>query len=161
LVALGCLYTLVSVVVTLQRQRSGVAKDRISLQLTGEEIRGCYDELRDVSLALVKHLENAYHLLGGYDSEEARRWSDEGEIWRRRWQLIGRRCRFEEPRPNPPHRDFETMAAAYQELGSIQNTYSRDLLRFGNELAPRLDRINKRVDQIGEHLGEPSRRQEQ
>jgi hypothetical protein len=50
------------------------------------------------------------------------------------------------------------MAAAYQELGSIQTTYSRELLRFGNELAPRLDRINKRVDQIGEDLGEPSRR---
>jgi hypothetical protein len=161
LVALGCIYTLVSVVVTLQRQRSGVTRDRISLQLTGEEIRGCYDELRDISLALVKHLENAYHLLGGYDSEEARRWSDEGEIWRRRWQLFGQRCRFEEPRPNPTHKDFDTMAAAYHELGSIQNTYSRDLLRFGNELAPRLDRINKRVDQIGEHLGEPSRRQEQ
>ena len=44
------------------------------------------------------------------------------------------------------------MAAAYEELGSIQTTYSRELLRFGSELAPRLDRINKRVDEIGEHL---------
>ena len=158
LVALGCVYALVSVVVALQRQRGGVVEDRISTQLTMDEIRGCFDELHDVSLALGKHLENAYHLLGGYDSEEARRWSDEGEIWRKRWRLFGQRCRFEEPRPNPPHKDLEAMAAAYQELGSIQTTYSRELLRFGNELAPRLDRINKRVDQIGEHLGEPSRR---
>ena len=158
LVALGCIYTLASVVVTLERQRNGVVEDRISAQMTGEEIRGCFDELRDVSLALVKHLENAYHLLGGYDSEEARRWSDEGEIWRKRWLLFGQRCRLEEPPPNPPHKDFEAMVAAYQELGSIQTTYSRELLRFGNELAPRLDRMSKRVDQIGEHLGEPSRR---
>lgn len=157
LVALGCIYALVSVVVALQRQRHGVLEERISTELTASEIRGCFDELRDVSVALEKHLENAYHLLGGYDSEEARRWSDEGEMWRRRWHVFGQRCRLEEPRPTP-HKDFEAMAAAFQELGSIQTTYSRELLRFGSELAPRLDRINKRVDQIGEHLGEPSRR---
>lgn len=157
LVALGCIYALVSVVVALQRQRHGVVEERISTQLTSSEIRGCFDELRDVSVALEKHLENAYHLLGGYDSEEGRRWTDEGEMWRRRWHAFGQRCRLEEPRPTP-HKDFEAMAAAYQELGSIQTTYSRELLRFGSELAPRLDRINKRVDQIGEHLGEPSRR---
>jgi hypothetical protein len=158
LVALGCIYALISVVVALQRQRNGVVGDRISTQLTASEIRGCFDELHDVSVALEKHLENAYHLLGGYASEEARRWSDEGEMWRRRWRVFGQRCRLEEPRPSPPQKDLEAMAAAYQELGSIQTTYSRELLRFGSELAPRLDRINKRVDQIGEHLGEPSRR---
>jgi hypothetical protein len=155
LVALGCIYALVSVVVAIQRQRNGVVEDRISPQLTDGEIRGCFDELRDVSVALEKHLENAYHLLGGYNSEEARRWSDEGEIWRKRWRVFGQRCRLDELRPNPPHKDIEAMAAACQELGSIQTTYSRELLRFGSELAPRLDRINKRVDQIGEHLGEP------
>lgn len=155
LIALACVYALISVVVALQRQRSGVFAERISPELTAREIGGCFDELRDVSLALGKHLENAYHLLGGYDSEEARRWADEGEIWRKRWRGFGRRCRLEEPRPSPPQKDLEAMAAAYQELGSIQTTYTRELLRFGNELAPRLDRINKRVDQIGEHLGEP------
>jgi hypothetical protein len=161
LVSLGCLYALVSVVVELQRQRRGVVEDRISMQATGRELRGCFDELRDVSLALEKHLENAYHLLGGYDSEEARRWADEGEIWRKRWRVLGQRCRLVEPRPSPSHKDLEAMAAAYQELGAIQITYTRELLRFGNELAPRLDRINRRVEQIGDHLGEPSRRQEQ
>ena len=154
LCALGCIYALISVVVALQRQRTAVVEARISAEVTGREIRGCFDEMRDVSVALEKHLENAYHLLGGYDSEEARRWSDEGEIWRNRWRVFGQRCRLDEPRPSPPQKDFEAMAAAYQELGSIQITYSRELLRFGSELAPRLDRINKRVDQIGEHLGE-------
>jgi len=156
LVAGGSSYLLASVAVALQRQRNVVLEDRISTLFTANEVTSCFDELRDVSVALAKHLENAYHLLGGYDSEEARRWSDEGEIWRRRWRVFGERCRLVESRPGPPHKDFDAMAAAYEELGSIQTTYSRELLRFGSELAPRLDRINKRVDQIGEHLAESS-----
>jgi hypothetical protein len=152
LVALGSLYLLLSVIVALQRQRNVVLQNRISVQLTVKEIGGCFEELHDVSVALEKHLENAYHLLAGYDSEEARRWSSEGEVWRNRWRVFGERCRLFERRSSPPNKDMEAMAAAYQELGSIQTTYSRELLRFGSELAPRLDRINKRVDQIGESL---------
>jgi hypothetical protein len=151
-VALGSLYLLLSVTVALQRQRNVVLQDRISTQLTANEIAGCFEELHDVSVALEKHLENAYHLLGGYHSEEARRWSEEGEIWRNRWRVLGGRCRLVERRSMPLNKDMEAMAAAYEELGSIQTTYSRELLRFGSELAPRLDRINKRVDEIGEHL---------
>jgi hypothetical protein len=156
LVGLGTLYLLASVVVALVRQRNIVLGDRISPQLTPAEIAGCYDELHDVSVALEKHLENAYHLLGGYDSEEARRWTVEGEVWRRRWRVLGERCRFFERQPGPRNKDLEAMAAAHEELGSMQTTYSRELLRFGNDLAPRLDRINKRVERIGEHLAESS-----
>jgi hypothetical protein len=152
LVAVGTLYLILSVVVALQRQRNVVLGDRISVQLTAAEIGGCFDELHDVSVALEKHLENAYHLLAGYNSEEARRWSGEGEMWRRRWRVLGERCRLVERQPGPRNKDIEAMAAAHEELGSIQTTYSRELLRFGNELAPRLDRINKRVEQIGENL---------
>jgi hypothetical protein len=155
LVALGSLYLLLSVVVALQRQRNVVLENRISVQLTVNEIGGCFEELRDVSVALEKHLENAYHLLGGYNSEEARRWSGEGEVWRNRWRVFGQRCRLVEQRPAPTNKDMEAVAAAYEELGSIQTTYSRELLRFGSELAPRLDRINKRVDEIGERLATP------
>ncbi len=153
--ALGCLYLLLSVTVSLQRRRNIVLQDRISAQLTAKEISGCFEELRDVSVGLEKHLENAYHLLGGYDSEEARRWSGEGEVWRNRWRVFGERCRLVEARAVPPNKDMEAMAEAYEELGSIQTTYSRALLRFGSELAPRLDRINKRVDEIGERLATP------
>jgi hypothetical protein len=155
LVALCSLYLLLSVAVALQRQRNVVLENRISAQLTAKEIGGCFEELRDVSVALEKHLENAYHLLGGYDSEEARRWSGEGEIWRNRWRVFGARCRLAEQRPASTNKDMEAMATAYEELGSIQTTYSRELLRFGSELAPRLDRINKRVDEIGDHLATP------
>jgi hypothetical protein len=153
-VVVGSLYLVASVVVALQHQRKGVVEGRISSRLTSDEIHGCFDELRDVSVALQKHLENAYHLLAGYDSEEARRWSGEGEVWRQRWRVFGERCRLAERAPGPPHKDLEAMAAAHEELGSIQTTYSRELLRFGSELAPRLDRINKRVDRIGEDLSQ-------
>lgn len=155
LVGLGTLYLMVSVIVNLVRQRNVVLEDRISPALTSTEIRGCFHDLHDVSLALEKHLENAYHLLGGYDSEEARRWSDEGQVWRNRWRVLGERCRLLDHRPSPPNKDIEVMAAAHEEMGSIQITYSRELLRFGSELAPRLDRLNRRVEQIGEHLAEP------
>jgi hypothetical protein len=148
---LGSLYLLLSVVVSLQRQRHVVLEDRISPKLSPSEIAGCFEDLRDVSMALEKHLENAYHLLGGYDSEEARRWSAEGEVWRNRWRVFGERCRLDE-QATRANKDFEAMAAAHLELGSIQTTYSRELLRFGSELAPRLDRINKRVEQIGHSL---------
>lgn len=154
LVGLGTLYLLLSVVVALDRQRNVVLADRISSRLTPAEIGGCFEELHDVTMALEKYLENAYHLLGGYDSELAQRWTGEGEIWRRRWRVLGERCRFAERQPGPRNKDLEAMAAAHEELGNIQTTYSRALLRFGNELAPRLDRINKRVEQIGEHLAE-------
>lgn len=156
LVALGTLYLILSVVVALVQRRNVVLESRISAQLTTNEISGCFDELHDVSVALEKHLENAYHLLGGYDSEEARRWTDEGGVWRRRWHVLGERCRFFQRDPSPRNKNLEAMAAAHEELGSIQTTYSRELLRFGSELAPRLDRINKRVEQIGDNLAEPS-----
>lgn len=152
LVALGTLYFILSVLVALNRQRNVTLGDRISAQLTGQEVAGCFDELHDVSVALEKHLENAYQLLAGYDSGEAQRWAAEGEVWRKRWRVLGDRCRLREP-ARGTNKDIEAMAAAHEEMGSIQATYSRELLHFGSELAPRLDRINKRVEQIGEHLG--------
>jgi hypothetical protein len=155
-VGIGTLYLILSVVVALVRQRNAVLEDRISATVTPGEIGGCFDELHDVTVALEKHLENAYHLLAGYDSDEAQRWSSEGEMWRKRWHVLGERCRFAESRSGVRNKDMDAMAAAHEELAAIQKTYSRELLRFGNELAPRLDRINKRVEQIGEHLGKSS-----
>ena len=156
LVALGTLYLMVSVLVALERQRNVVLEERISAQLDGGEVVGCFDELHDVSVALEKHLENAYHLLGGYDSEEARRWSEEGEVWRSAGRCLASAAASSSCQPGLRNKDIEAMAAAHEELGSIQTTYSRELLRFGSELAPRLDRINKRVEQIGEHLARSS-----
>jgi hypothetical protein len=151
-IATGCLYLLASILVALYQQRNAVVGDRVSVQLTQAEIAGCYDELHDVSAALEKHLENAYHLLGVHDAEEAQRWLDEGEMWRKRWHVLGARCRLADRLPGAPNKDMAAMAAAHQELGNIQTTYSHELLRFGNELAPRLERIYRDVRQIGEHL---------
>ncbi len=156
LIGAGTLYVAVSIVVALQRQRNVVLESRISPGVTVTEVVGCFDELHDVSAALEKHLENAYHLLRGYQSEEAQRWAEEGEVWRKRWRVLGERCRFAERPPGVANKDLDAMAAAHEELGSIQTTYSRELRRFGSELAPRLDRINKRVLKIGEHLSKTS-----
>lgn len=151
-VALGSLYILASVLVALYQQRNAVLGNRISAQLTTEEIAGCYEEFHDVSVALEKHLENAYQLLGGYDSDKVQGSIAEGTVWRKRWSVLGERCRFVERTLFAHNRNLEAMAVAHEELGSIQQTYSKELERFGSKLAPRLDGINKRVTKIGEDL---------
>jgi hypothetical protein len=151
-IASGCLYLLASILVALYQQRNAEMGDRISVQLTPGEVAGCYDELHEVSVALERHLENAYHLLGIHDEEEAKRWLDEGEMWRKRWRVLGDRCRLLDRMSGVPNKDMVAMAVAHRELGSIQTTYSHELLRFGNEIAPRLERIHRDVRQIGEHL---------
>ncbi len=152
--AVGTLYMLLSVVVALYQQRNVVLENRISPQLTPREVLGCFEELHDVSVALEKHLENAYHLLGGYDSEEARRWTDEGEVWRKRWRVLGERCRLVDRLPGPRNKDIEAMAAAHEELGNIRTTYTEALKRFAKDLVPRLGRLDKRLAKMGEALAE-------
>jgi hypothetical protein len=154
-VALGSLYLLLSVTVSLQHQRNVVLEGSYQRAAHGQGNRRLF---RGIARRLGGAWRNTSKMpttSGGYDSEEARRWSGEGEVWRNRWRVFGERCRLVERRPAPTHKDMEAMAAAYEELGSIQTTYSQELLRFGSELAPRLDRINKRVDEIGEHLATP------
>lgn len=152
IVTAGSIYLLISVGVSIQRQRNAEVGARISERYTDLELRSCHEALHDVSLALEKHLESAYHLLRGYQSEEALRWAEEGGVWRRRWQALGERCRLAHGGSRVPHKEMEAMTIAYQELGNIQTTYSQELLRFGKDLAPRLDRLKKRLDQLGEKL---------
>jgi hypothetical protein len=145
---------LATVGVSLYRRRYAVSTgDTISMQHTVQETRGCYEELDDVSRALRKHLENFHHLLGGYDPDEAQRWANEGHLWRRQWQGLGRRCRFgKKGVQSRLYKEFEEMTAAYQELGHTQLSYTQALHRFGRDQAPRLDRIRKRLDRIGQRL---------
>lgn len=152
-VTLGSIYLLTSVGVTIYRRRHPVPSGAtVSPQLTEQEIRGCFEELDDVRQSLQKHLENFHHLLGGYDPDEAQRWSDEGAVWRGEWKVLGKRCRFDEIRALKLRKELEEMAATYDEMGQTQQIYTNELIRFGRDQVPRLDRIRKRMQRIGESL---------
>jgi hypothetical protein len=156
-VSIGSAYLLVSVGVSIYRRRHAVpAGDPLGAVLTVSALRGCYDELEDVTEGLQKHLENFHHLLGDYDPEEAKRWADEGTVWRRQWDVLGRRCRFDQIRGTTYRKEFEEMAAVYDELGQTQQIYTSELKRFGSNQAPRLRRIRDRMQRIGARLNQPS-----
>jgi hypothetical protein len=156
-VSVGSLYLLVSVGVAIYRRRHAVpASAMVSAPITDQEMRSCYEELDDVMQALQKHLENFHHLLAGYDPAEAQRWAEEGMFWHRQWKVLGQRCRFEEIRATRLRKELEEMATAYQELEETQKIYTNALTQFGNKQAPRLDRIKKRMQTIGERLARSS-----
>lgn len=154
-IVLGSTYVLASVGVTIYKRRhpGGVGPSRpVSEEVTPAELRGCWDELADVEETLGKHLEGFHHLLGGYDPGEAQRWADEGAVWRRQWAQLGTRCRFPELHTRKLRKEMEELAAAHEELGEIEAQYTRELLRFGREQSPRLDRVRARIDALGRRL---------
>lgn len=152
-VSVGSAYLLVSVGVSIYRRRNAIpAGEKVSAQMTDAEVGGCYDELRDVTEALRKHLENFHHLLAGYDPAEAQRWADEGAVWRGQWKVLGERCRFAEVRRGRLRKEIEEMAAVHDELGATQKTFTEALKRFGNDQAPRLDRIRRQMERIGARI---------
>jgi hypothetical protein len=152
-VTIGSIYMLISVGVSIYRRRHAVPTGAVvSEMVTRSEIAGCYEELDDVMQGLGKYLENFHHLLGHYDPAEAQRWADEGSVWRGQWKVLGARCRFHEIRGVKLRKELEEMAAAYDEMGRIQQVYTNELLRFGRDQAPRLDRIRERIQKIGEKV---------
>jgi hypothetical protein len=155
-IAFGSVYLLVSVAVGLYRHRHAIsAGDQISVTASNTEMVSCYDELRDIAVALRKYLERSHHLLASDDADEMQRWADEGEVWRAQWQSLGQRCRLTDRlRAGPQRREMEAMAAAHEELGNIRNTYTEALKRFAKDLAPRLGRLDKRLAKVGEVLAE-------
>ncbi len=152
-ISLGSSYLLVSVGVDIYRRRHAVVgADRVSPEITFEELRGCWEDQSSAVDALEKHLENFHHLLGGYDTLQAQRWAEEGAVWRNGWAVTAKRCRFQEGRPAKLRKEFEEMAAAADELRGTEATYTQELLRFGRDQVPRLDRIKKRIAKIGESI---------
>ncbi len=156
IISFGSVLGLLSVGVSIYRRRNAIPRGpAVSLEMTVAEQRDCFDDLEDVTLGLKKHLENTHHLLGGYDPDLVQRWSDEGAVWRKQWVLLGNRCRFPEIRKTPMRKELEAMAVAYDELGETDTIYGREILRFGKEQAPRLDRIRERINKIGARLNDP------
>jgi glutathionyl-hydroquinone reductase len=156
-VSLGSFYLLLSVGVSIYRQRHIVLDGAIvSAEITDAELRSCFDELDDVRQGLEKHLEDFHHLLAHYDPNEAQRWADEGTVWQGQWRVLGRRCRFDEIRATHFRKELEEMAAAYNELGQTREIYTKALKRFGTDQAPRLDRIRLRMHEIDERIAKKS-----
>jgi hypothetical protein len=151
----GVSYLILSVAVTIYRQRHSISAATPIAMLSREELSGCLQELSDVTVALEKHLEKAHYLLGGYEQEEAQRWAGEGDIWRNQWRVLGERCRFGRPVPTPPPREYDELDAAYKDLGDTATVYTKELLRFVKDQAPRLDRLRSRLTKIGERLAAP------
>ena len=153
MICLGSSYLLISVGVTIYRRRHAVLTgSRVSVQMTRGELRGCWQELSDVTEALEKHLENSHYLLSGYDHDEAQRWADEGAYWRNQWKALGARCRLAGPDIAGGPKELDEMVGAYRELYETEAVYTKELLRFGREQAPRLDRVRTRINRIGQRL---------
>jgi hypothetical protein len=55
--------------------------------------------------------------------------------------------------PTPP--EFDELGAAYREMADTAALYTKELLRFGREQAPRLDRLRSRINRIEERLAKP------
>jgi hypothetical protein len=152
-IVLGSVYLLTSVGVDIYRRRHAVAPGaKVSPQVTDDEIRSCYDELHNVQRDLVKDLEHFPQLIAEVDSARAQDWAQEGTDWRSKWKALGERCRFNELPVTHLRKELEEMAAAHEDLGQTQEIYIKAFKRFGTELAPRLDRIDKRMTKISERL---------
>ena len=153
LIALGSLYLLLSVSVSLYRRRHALTTgDAISALVSNAEMASCFRELRDVSVALRKYLERSHHLLANDDADELQRWADEGAVWRTQWIGLGRRCRLVAG-THQVRREMEALAATHEELGNIQTTYTEALKRFAKDLVPRLGRLDKRLAKLGDAIG--------
>jgi hypothetical protein len=152
-IVVGSVYLLTSVGVSIYRRRHVVARpDKVSAQITDDEIRGCFEELDDVRQVLAKHLENFHHLLASYDRAEVQRWDDEGSSWRQSWRALGQRCRFNELPPTPLRKELEQMTGVYVALGDTYDLHTRAVKRFATELWPRMNDIRDRMKKIGERL---------
>lgn len=153
-VSLGSLYLLAGVAVSIYRRRHvNPQGERVGTVATAADLQGCFDELGDVTRSLEKHLESFHTLLDHYDRATAQTWADEGARWRNEWRAVGMRCRFADLRGGNLAKEQENMAAVHAELVETETDYTRELRRFGSGLAPRLDRVRERLEEIGERLG--------
>ncbi len=152
-VSLGSVYMLVSVGVTIYRRQHAVPTGTpLGVETSAAEIQSCYEELNDVADGLEKHLENFHHLVAHYDAEEAQRWSEDQAFWLGQWRAAGGRCQFQERRAGRLAKEWDHLAVVHEELRETEASYTKELLRFGHDQAPRLDRIRRSLDEIGARL---------
>lgn len=154
-VSLGCAYLLTSVAVTIYRRRNAVPSGApVGESATAADLLGCQEELTDVAHGLERHLEN-FHLVAHYEADEAQRWESDRRFWLGQWKAADERCHFAATRPGKFTKEWEQLAVIHAELRETEASYSKELLRFGKDQAPRLDRIRERLDRVGAKLGNP------
>jgi len=150
-VILGSTYLLISVAVTIYRQRHAVLLGSpIGASPSAADVESCYDELSDVVDGLKKRLELSNQLLGQYDADEVQRWAEAGGYWLGTWRAVGLRCGFDQRRGLGG--SWEEMAVLHDELLETEKSYTKKILSFGKEEAPRMDRLRHRLERIGERL---------
>lgn len=145
---------LVSVGVTIYRRRNAVPSGApIGALASPADLQGCVEELSVVEQALEGHLENFHNLLAHYDAEEAQRWSESESFWLGQWKAAGERCRYAEPRKGPLAKSWEELGVIYGELRTTETTYTRELQRFAQQQAPRLDQMRERLKSVSRRIG--------
>jgi hypothetical protein len=155
-VSIGSAFLLASVGVTIYRRRNAVpAGAPVGRVATDADLETCHEELTDVEQGLERHLENFHHLVAHYDAAEAQRWSEDQTFWLGQWRAADERCHFTEPRTGPHVKDWEQLGVIHADLRETEAIYTKELRRFGQDQAPRLDRIRERLEKVGRHLAGP------
>jgi hypothetical protein len=151
-VCLGCTWLLASVGVTIWRRRNAVPSGApVGTVASAADLLGCQEELADVAHGLERHLDN-FHLVSHYDADEAQRWASDRTFWLGQWKAADQRCHFAAARPGKFTKEWEQLAVIHAELRETEASFSKELLRFGKDQAPRLDRIKQRLDRVGAKL---------
>lgn len=151
-VSIGSAYLLVSVGVTIYRRRNAVPLGA-PVGASAADLESCAEELTDVEQALERHLDNFDHLVAHYDADEAQRWDEDRAFWDGQWRAAGRRCRYGDPRPGPLSKQWEQLAVIHGELRETEQSFNKELIRFGQTEAPRLDRLRERLATVGRQIG--------
>jgi len=151
-VSIGSTYLLLSIGVTIYRRRNAVPSGTpIGEVATETDLVSCVDELNDVMQGLASHLENFQ--IAHYDSDEAQRWDDHRAFWLGQWKAADQRCHFAAARPGKFTKEWEQLAVIHAELRETEESYTKELKRFGQVQVPRLARIKERLDRVGAKLG--------
>jgi hypothetical protein len=69
------------------------------------------------------------------------------------WRGEGCCFRAGPPRPGPLLKQWEQLAVIHGELRETEASYGKELVRFGQTEAPRLDRLRERLASVGRQIG--------
>ncbi|HEY5088697.1 MAG TPA: hypothetical protein VIK30_01940 [Polyangia bacterium] len=151
-ISLGSIYLLVSVGVTIYRRRHAEPLGA-PVGASTDDLESCAEELTDVEQGLERHLDNFSHLVAHYDADEAQRWAEDRDFWLGQWRAAGNRCQYTDPRHGPLAKEWEQLAVIHTDLRDTEQSYTKELIRFGKNEAPQLDLLRERLESVGRRIG--------